>query len=324
MGQLEDRALMSGGSWSFQVHFASAPAAALHRPGRPPGDPRWTKTANVPFPTVDGQFQVLDVYLPRAPLPAGGRPVLIAIHGGGWRRLDKSGYGERIAGAFVPRGYAVIAPNYRLSAPGEPSWPMNFEDIQAAARWVRANSGMLGIDPNEIAAVGESAGANLAALMGTASVPGGAAFATPPSAGNRAVSAAVEAVVAFSAPTDLAALQAISPLAGLAAAQFLGGSPQQVGASYIAASPLDHVSPGDPPMFLVHGRQDSLVPPSQSRAMATALSAAGVRNRLVLVSGGHDLDFPAHYANLIPKILEFLDATWKDGGSPTSLKQLQA
>ena len=39
---------------------------------------------------------------------------------------------------------------------------------------------------------------------------------------------------------------------------------------------------------------------------------AGVRNRLVLVNGGHDLDFPAHYRNLIRQILEFLDTTWKD------------
>ena len=46
---------------------------------------------------------------------------------------------------------------------------MNFEDVQAAVRWVRANAGALGINPNRIAAIGESAGANLAALLGTGS-----------------------------------------------------------------------------------------------------------------------------------------------------------
>jgi len=266
----------------------------------------------VPFPTVAGQFEQLDVYLPDTPLPPNGRPVLIAIHGGGWRRLDKSGYGHRIASAFVPDGYVVVAPNYQLSAPGRPSWPANLEDVQAAVRWVRANSAMLGVDPNEIAAIGESAGANLAALLGTNSVQDGGMGALAAQTGRMGVSAAVEAVVAFSTPADLTVLQTESPLAGRAAAQFLGGTPQQVAANFVAASPIDHVFPGDPPMFLVHGLEDPLIPVSQSREMATALNAAGVSCRLVLVPGGHDLNFPGHYSKLIPKILEFLDTTWKD------------
>ena len=56
---------------------------------------------NVPFSTVDGQSERLDVYTPDTPAPAGGRPVIIAIHGGGWRRFDKAGYGSRVADAFV-------------------------------------------------------------------------------------------------------------------------------------------------------------------------------------------------------------------------------
>ena len=228
--------------------------------------------------------------------------MLIAIHGGGWRRLDKAGYGARIASAFVPRGYVVVAPDYKLSAPGRPTWPVNFEDVQSAVSWVRAHADTLGIDPDRIAAIGESAGANLAALLGTAS------------GSNRteSQSSSVQAVVAFSTPTDLTALTGESPLAAHAAAQFLGGTPEQVPGNYSAASPIDHVSAGDPPMFLVQGRQDPLIPASQSIQMANALESAGVSYRLTLVNGGHDLDFPAHYSNLIHQILEFLDATWKD------------
>ena len=59
-------------------------------------------------------------------------------------------------------------------------------------------------------------------------------------------------------------------------------------------------------MLLIHGRQDPLIPVSQSEDMAAALTAAGVTNRLILVNGTHDLDFPAHYANLIPDVVEFL------------------
>jgi acetyl esterase/lipase len=257
---------------------------------------------NLAFPTVDGGSERLDVYLPSDPGPPGGRPVLVAVHGGGWRRLDKTGYGERIASAFVPAGYVVVAPNYKLSAPHRSSWPVNLEDVQAAVLWVRANAAMLGADPGKIAVIGESAGANLAALVGTSS----------PAARSAGSNALVEAVIAFSTPTDLAQLEGESPLAGLAVNQFIGGTPADQPASYIAASPIDQVSSDDPPMFLVQGREDPLIPPSQSEEMASALTAAGVRNQLVLVTGGHNLDFPIHYAKLIPDILEFLDATWND------------
>jgi acetyl esterase/lipase len=261
----------------------------------------WTVQQNVSFPTVDGQSELLDVYVPNGPAPAGGRPVIVAIHGGGWRRLSKNGYGLRVAGGFVQNGYVVVAPDYVLSKPGEPTWPENFEDVQAAVRWVRGNASSLGINPNEIVAMGESAGANLAALLGT--------YSTQNSGDGD--SAAVDAVVAVSTPADLATLYGETP-AGIAAAQFLGGSPEQVPANYTAASPIDHVSQGDPPILLIHGRQDPLIPVSQSEELQAALTAAGVRNELILVKGGHGLDFPAKYSNLIPDVLEFLDATWKD------------
>jgi acetyl esterase/lipase len=97
----------------------------------------WTEMQNVPFPTAAGESEVLDVYLPNTPVPAGGRPVMVAIHGGGWRRFNKTGYGERIASGLVGAGYIVVAPDYELSKPGAPSWPVNFEDVQAAVSWVR-------------------------------------------------------------------------------------------------------------------------------------------------------------------------------------------
>ncbi len=261
-----------------------------------------TTLLNITYPTTDGPPEQLDVYLPKHPAPPGGRPVLIAIHGGGWRRLDKTGYGERIASAFVRAGYVVVAPDYELSAPGKPTWPVNFQDVQSAVGWVRMHASMLDINPDQIAAIGESAGANLAALLGT----------HPGSTSASGVSTSVDAVVAFSTPTDLERLSAESRFAALAAAQFLGGTPEQLSTSYVAASPADQVSPSDPPMFLVQGRQDPLIPMSQSVEMAAALSGAGVRNGLVMVNGGHDLDFPVHYLKLIPQILEFLSVTWKD------------
>jgi acetyl esterase/lipase len=298
---LEARSLLS--TFGAYVPELALSTPSLHASHRFPNSPTpWTELPNVSFPTVDGQSELLDVYVPHTPAPAGGFPVMVAIHGGGWRRFDKTGFGLRTASVFTRDGYVVVSPNYLLSAKGSPSWPINFEDVQAAVRWVRSSAGAMDFNPNEIVAEGESAGANLAALLGTYSAQSAGA----------AVSSAVEAVVAISTPTDLTSLYSESPDAGFAAAQFLGGSPEQVPANYTAASPIDHVSPGDPPMLLIHGRQDPLIPVSQSKEMRSALTAAGVRNELLLVNGGHGLDFPAHYSNLVPNVLEFLSATWKD------------
>src|SRR5262249_21031439 len=99
MFQLEERTAMSAGSWWLQ-----APREWLSVAGRRAHDrdalSHWHATRNVPFPTVDGRTELLDVYQPAGPAPPSGHPVLIAIHGGGWRRFDKSEYGERIARAF--------------------------------------------------------------------------------------------------------------------------------------------------------------------------------------------------------------------------------
>ena len=140
----------------------------------------------------------------------------------------------------------VVAPNYVLSAPGNPTWPVNLRRRAGGGALGAGNAGTLGINPNEIAAKGESAGANLAALLGVYS----------PQSQGAAVSSAVDAVVAFSTPTDLTALTTRRVPRARSRRQFLGGTPEQVPANYTAASPIDHVSAGDPPMLLVHGRQD--------------------------------------------------------------------
>jgi acetyl esterase/lipase len=252
-------------------------------------------------------FEQLDLYLPRGTPPPGGWPVIVAIHGGGWRRLDKRDYGQRIASAFIPRGYAIVAPNYTLSSSGDPTWPENLQEVQDAVRWVRIHAGQFGFNEGEIVAMGESAGANLANLLGAESSPNA----------GRAVSDSVQAVVSFSSPTDLTALYNQSPAASGAVAQFLGGPPGAVPNNYVAASPAQQVTPDSAPTLLIHGADDPLVPDSQSIEMAAALTEAGVRNQLVLLPGkGHDLRFPIDTPrNLVPQILAFLNVTWKDNNS---------
>jgi acetyl esterase/lipase len=262
---------------------------------------------------VGGRQETLNLYLPGGARPPGGWPVLFAIHGGGWRKFDKDEYGSQVAPMFTRQGIAVVAMNYELSAPGAPSWPANFEDVRNAVRWARVNAGQFGLDPTRFAAIGESAGGHLAALLGT-NPDGPVTAGGNPAAGDAfgPVSARVQAVVDFYGPTSLAALDAESPAAGFAIEQFLGGTPGQVPQSYAYASPVDHVTPESPPMLILQGTADTLITPDQPRLLAQALSNAGVENRVIEVPGApHGFEFQPSGRKLLPQIVAFLHAVWQ-------------
>lgn len=255
----------------------------------------------------------LDLYVPEGAVPPGGRPVVLAIHGGGWRGGSKTRYGREIA-RLAKYGCVVVAPDYRLSRPGAPSWPANFEDVRAAVRWVRRHAVEYGADPNRIAALGASAGAHLAILLGTDSDPAnlrksGIQDDTGP--GLNQPSARVQAVIAFYGPTDLRSVLRDNPSAVIPVALLLGGSPAQLPAQYEAASPARHVTADDPPMLLVYGQADRLVPPDQAKQLRAALEKAGVPHRLILLQAGHGFGLRVGGRDLVPDILDFLATVWK-------------
>src|SRR5262245_7702552 len=65
----------------------------------------------------------LDLYRPSERAPAAGWPVIVALHGGGWRGGTKGGDFGRMVATFAEHGYAVASVDYTLSRPGAPSWP---------------------------------------------------------------------------------------------------------------------------------------------------------------------------------------------------------
>src|SRR6516164_3075328 len=128
----------------------------------------WTKDyevvirPNLEFVQHDGASLAGDLYLPKGLDKA---PVLIAAHGGGWQVGSRAAY--RYWGPFLARnGYALFSVDYRLGKAG--TYPGSVYDVKAAIQFVRAKTADLGLDPERIGLMGDSAGGHLAALVAIA------------------------------------------------------------------------------------------------------------------------------------------------------------
>lgn len=113
-------------------------------------------------------LQTLDIFPAARDASAGApAPVLVFIHGGYWRSLDKSEH-SFVAPAFTRQGACVVVPNYAL-CPGSPQQPVTICDIvmqmvQALA-WTYRHIAAYGGDPQRISVVGHSAGGHLATQL---------------------------------------------------------------------------------------------------------------------------------------------------------------
>jgi acetyl esterase/lipase len=215
----------------------------------------------------------LDLYLPGDGGPA---PVIVYVHGGGWRRGSRRhplpvlgpGFYDDLAG----QGFAVAAIDYRLS--GEARFPAPLDDVRAAVGWVGDHGASYGLDAGRVFGWGDSAGGHLALV---AALTG----------------ATVHGVVAWFPVTDLAGLPSdVADAGGVPdpgpesrEALLLGAPAAAVPGLAREASPVAHASAAAPPVLLMHGAADNLVPPAQSIRLAGALRAAGATVELELVPG---------------------------------------
>ena len=135
---------------------------ALAHPDRPAVGQAVVVRRDIEYGTANGKRLLLDAYLPAA--GSDRRPAVVMFHGGGWRFGDKATWDEE-AQRLAGRGWAAFSVNYRLDEPS--AFPAEIDDAQAAVRWVRAHADEYRVDPSRVAALGESAGGHLTAMLAT-------------------------------------------------------------------------------------------------------------------------------------------------------------
>ncbi len=202
-------------------------------------------------------------------------PVLVVIHGGAWAR------GERPKGwtgyrRFVEAGFAVISMQYRLS--GQARAPAAVEDVRCVMGWIARSAEREGLDPKLIVLMGTSAGAHLALMAAYVDASEG----LDPAECGPAPRAA--AVIDFYGPTDLRP-QSLGAWNSPSIGKWVGEG--EAGAAMAARmSPITRIKPGLPPVFIVHGDADPVVPVAASIALKAALERAMVPTELHVVPGG--------------------------------------
>ncbi|WP_303831261.1 alpha/beta hydrolase [Asticcacaulis taihuensis] len=248
-----------------------------------------------------------DLYLPEG---AGRHPVVVAIHGGGWRRGSRKALAQW--GHFLAaNGIAMLATSYRLTTSGA-VWPHNLGDVAAALEWLQAQGATNGLDIGHVALMGASAGAHLAALATLTR--------------DEAKSPPIRALVGVYGVYDLvrhwqADLIKNTPAAEDPTIRMLGATPIDNPRLYFEASPISHVTHAvrGLKVQLIHGDHDEDIEHAQSETFALRLRQGGAQVQYVTVPGAGHLWFSSedmreptsHCAWVAPRLLAFLKQSLK-------------
>jgi acetyl esterase/lipase len=220
------------------------------------------------YKKVGGAELRLHLFTP-AGRPAGARsPAAVFFYGGGWIFGDIRRF-QAQATHLALRGLVTVLVDYRVKCRHGATILDEVADAKSAMRWVRGHAGELGIFPSRIAAVGSSAGGQLAAA--TALVPG---FDDP---ADPKIDARPNALILYNPALDLTSKAAVEGIS-----RFVG---KENAESARRASPIDYLDRGLPPTIIFQGTADMLVEPATAEAFCARARALKSQCELVSYAG---------------------------------------
>ena len=259
--------------------------------------------------------QRLDVLVGRQALP-GPRPVLINIHGGGWKIGDKGTQAMPLLMHMASCGWVVVDADYRLS-PGA-RMPDHIVDVKRAIAWTREHAAEYGGDPGFIIITGGSAGGHLVALAALT------AHQKQWQPGFEQVDTTVQVAVPYYGKYDMLEQAGPDPtFAKYLAEGVMPGPRDQHATLWKAMDPAtqaaDPTAPRRPPFLVVHGQYDVLIPLAEARWFVKRLRDTSPDTELIYVEmpyAQHGFDVPHSLraqltVEAMQRYLEFQFSRWR-------------
>lgn len=276
-------------------------------------DPEVEKVRDVPYVDDGTRAHRLDVYRNRS--RPSGCPVFVYVHGGGWVLGDKREQGLPLMLHLAAHGWLCLTLNYRRSP--RATFPDHLVDVKRAIAWAKDHAADYGGDPAFVVVAGGSAGGHLSALA--ALTPDDPEYQP----GFEEVDTSVNACVPIYGVYDFLnrdGLRGEGFTRFLLQRQVMKVPFARHREAYERASPMDRVTPGAPPFFVVHGANDSLVPVAEARRFVELLRDASRSPVAYAELPGAQHAFEVfrslRTAHVVDAIARFLAVTYADRRAP--------
>jgi acetyl esterase len=247
--------------------------------------------------------QVLDVYEAKV----AHAPIVVLVHGGGWRTQDSLVMYASESEALQQQGFTVFEIEYDQDSETIPAFPLENNDVALATRWAIANAATFHADPSNVILLGGSAGGQLVSVAAEQL--------------NAAKPGTVRGVVALSAPTNFKTLLTMIENGTITNESFITSVKQALGRdpgekafaslseweAYPGTwSPALHAPTQSCPNWLLFNSETELIPLSQATEMNQALLAAQCGSTLKVVPGSKHAF--AYFGTVAPAIFSFIKA----------------